>query len=141
MNAKLITLLLLVSVFLYCQSYALPKLHHRYSYWNSRLIGHCSINAVGLLPKRHRICQQQQQQQQLLRVFSASSSFSSSNDGKSHTAPLSALKNEQIDGERNDSFVPQKILISESSFDWMLHNIQQCFAMVVESFNICAQAK
>ena len=123
MSAKLITLLILASLLLYCQCYALPmlELHHRCICWNSRLIGHDGINAIRLVPKLHRILQQQQQQQQqrqqLLRVFSASSYFSRSNDGKSHTAPLSSLKNEEIDGERNDSFLPQKILISESSFD------------------------
>ena len=109
MNANLITLLLLVSVYLYCQSYALPKLelHHRYSYWNSRLMG---IDGVGVVSKRHRILQQQQQQQ-LQRVFSTSLFNSYSNNGNHQDAtPLSALSNE-TNNTRQD------IITSASSFD------------------------
>ena len=112
MNAKLITLLLLVSVFLYCQSYALPKLelHHRYSYWNSRLMG---IDGVGVVSKRYRLVQPQQQQQQWLRVFSTSLFNSYSNNGNHQDAtPLSALSNE-TNNKR------QGIITSSSSFDYI----------------------
>ncbi len=108
MNANLITLLLLVSVYLYCQSYALPKLelHHRYSYWNSRLMG---IDGVGVVSKRHRLVQQQQQQ--LQRVFSTSLFNSYSNNGNHQDAtPLSVLSNE-TNNTRQD------IITSASSFD------------------------
>ena len=90
MNTKLITLL---------RRPALPKLelHRRYSYWNSRFIGHGGIDGVGVVPNRHRILQQQQQQQHQLRVFSTSlfSSYSSSGNHQDAT-PLSALNNETI---------------------------------------------
>ena len=109
MNAKLTTLPVFVSVFLYCQSYALPKLelHHRYSYWNSRLMG---IDGVGVVPKRHRILQQQQQWQ---RLFSTSLFNSYSNNGNHQDAtPLSAWSNE-TNNTRQD------IITSASSFDYI----------------------
>ena len=53
----------------------------------------------------HHLQQQQQQRNQLSkRTFTTS-------------IPLSALNTEQIDVEHNDSFLLQKILVSESSFD------------------------
>ena len=120
MNTKLIMLVLVASFLLYCYCYALPKLellhhHHRRSYWNSRFI---IIDGV----KRHRVTQQQrhhqQQQQQRMGVVCTFLSGSNNNDGKNQDAiPLSALNTEQIDVKHNDSFLPQKILVSESSFD------------------------
>ena len=122
MNAKLTPLLLLASLLLYCQCYALPKLelHHRYS-WNSRLSGHGGIDGVGVVPKRHRILQQQQQQQQhLVRVFSTSLSSSYSNNGNHQdTTPLSALSNDTNNTREAER---QSIITSASSFDGIRSN-------------------
>ncbi len=79
----------------------------------SQILTHNSIH-------HHLQQQKQKQNQQWERTFTTSSTFSSSNSngGKNQDAiPLSALNTEQIDVEHNDSFLLQKILISESSFD------------------------
>ncbi len=109
MNAKLITLLRRPTL-------TKLELRHRYSHWNSRLIGHGGIDGVGVVPQRHRVLQQQQQRQQWLRVYSTSLFNSCSNNGDHQEAtPMSVLSNEMSNSR-------QSISTSLSSFDYIRNN-------------------